>query len=317
MAFETQDIAALSINQAMAFTTDQMAAMSTTQLDTLIISTPIVLDLNGDGIQTVSASRGTHFDLNATGSNALHGWVSPQDGLLVLDRNHDGVINDGTELFGTATILSNGQRAGNGYNALLELDTNHDGKITAADAQFKDLKVWVDANGDGISQPGRTQGPGQPGHHRAGPQRARQHGAQPGQCARPRLQLQDQRWRQPRHGRCVVQQGPEHGRKRCRDSDPSHVHHTGCQPRGAACSSQRIGQCVSPSIDTCIGRCKWHGIRPQFSHMSISAADVLSDRGSDLLAGHDISIRPDIQRHDGGFAYSSPICANRSHTAHG
>jgi hypothetical protein len=154
VAFETQDLSALSLTQAMAFTTAQVAHMSGAQLDALIASTPVVLDLNGDGIQTVSAAHGNQFDLNATGATTQHGWVARTDGLLAMDRNHDGIINNGTELFGSATILSNGQRAGNGYNAMADLDSNHDGKLTAADAHFKDLKVWVDANGNGISDAG-------------------------------------------------------------------------------------------------------------------------------------------------------------------
>lgn len=74
-----------------------------------------------------------------------------------MDRNHDGQINNGTELFGTATQLANGQRAGNGYAALAEMDTNHDGKISAADAGWKDLQVWVDANHDGKVEAGELK----------------------------------------------------------------------------------------------------------------------------------------------------------------
>ncbi len=81
------------------------------------------------------------FDLVGTGLASKVGWVSPTDGLLVRDVNHDGKINNGTELFGSGTLLGNGLRAGNGYSALADLDSNHDGKITAADAHFSELKV--------------------------------------------------------------------------------------------------------------------------------------------------------------------------------
>jgi hypothetical protein len=77
--------------------------------------------------------------------------VSATDGLLVLDRNSDGAINDGSELFGSSTTLGNGQRATDGYQALRELDSDHDNQITQDDAAFADLRVWVDANTDGIS----------------------------------------------------------------------------------------------------------------------------------------------------------------------
>jgi hypothetical protein len=72
--------------------------------------------------------------------------------LLVLDRNHDGVIDDGSELFGTATPSAAGGASKDGFAALADLDTNHDGVIDAKDAQFGELRVWVDANADGVSQ---------------------------------------------------------------------------------------------------------------------------------------------------------------------
>jgi len=72
----------------------------------------------------------------------------------VVDRNHDGVINDGTELFGSATKLADGSRAGNGYAALAQMDSNHDGHISSQDASFADLKLWVDANHDGKTDAG-------------------------------------------------------------------------------------------------------------------------------------------------------------------
>jgi hypothetical protein len=82
------------------------------------------------------------------------GWASSTDGLLVMDRNHDGKINDGTELFGVATLDAHGHRAGNGYNAMALEDSNHDGKLTATDAHFADLRLWVDANSNGITDAG-------------------------------------------------------------------------------------------------------------------------------------------------------------------
>jgi hypothetical protein len=77
--------------------------------------------------------------------------------LLVLDRNHDGQINDGSELFGSATKLANGQTAADGYAALRELDTNHDGVIDGKDAAYSDLKLWVDSNSDGVTETGELK----------------------------------------------------------------------------------------------------------------------------------------------------------------
>jgi len=123
----------------------------------LHFGTPIVLDLNGDGVSTQSIRNGVKFDLFADGKNINTGWVSSTDGLLVMDRNHDGVINDGSELFGEATKLSDGSTAKDGYAALRDLDSNHDGVIDASDAAFADLKVWVDANSDGVTETGELK----------------------------------------------------------------------------------------------------------------------------------------------------------------
>jgi hypothetical protein len=109
--------------------------------------------LNGDGVHTVDNLHGVQFDLTANGSKQTTGWVDRHDALLVRDINHDGQINNGKELFGTSTVLKNGTQAGDGWAALADLDTNGDGKVDAKDAAFAELKVWVDANGDGVSTP--------------------------------------------------------------------------------------------------------------------------------------------------------------------
>ena len=74
-----------------------------------------------------------------------------------LDRNHDGRINDGSELFGSSTPLTGGGNASDGYQALRELDSNSDGVISAADGAFPDLRVWVDAGSDAVSAPGELR----------------------------------------------------------------------------------------------------------------------------------------------------------------
>jgi hypothetical protein len=127
-------------------TTDQVAALNSP------LGTPIVLDLNGDGINTLGLSAGVNFDLLANGNKTNVGWVGGGDGLLALDRNGDGVINDGSELFGSGTTLANGSKATQGYAALAELDTNGDGVVDAKDSAYADLRVWVDGNADGVSQ---------------------------------------------------------------------------------------------------------------------------------------------------------------------
>ncbi|MBF0804229.1 hypothetical protein IR141_07740 [Neisseria sp. 19428wB4_WF04] len=86
------------------------------------------------------------------------GWVSADDGLLVIDRNGDGIINNGGELFGDSSVLQNGEHAAHGYAALAGFDSNSDGLIDNKDEKFAALKVWRDLNQDGISQEGELFG---------------------------------------------------------------------------------------------------------------------------------------------------------------
>jgi len=145
----------LTASQAGALTTSQQSALTTAQLMTLTSDavTPIVLDLNGDGVSTLSVDQGVRFDLAATGTARQTGWVSATDGLLVRDLNGDGVINDGRELFGSATQVD-GQAAGDGFTAMRALDSNQDGRLTAADAAFAELAIWKDADQDGVTDAG-------------------------------------------------------------------------------------------------------------------------------------------------------------------
>ncbi|GAU77329.1 Mbeg1-like protein [Fusibacter sp. 3D3] len=87
---------------------------------------PIVLDLDGDGIETTNLIEGTYFDLDKNNFSEKIGWIKADDGILVMDRNGDGIINDGGEFFGDQTVLKDGTIALNGYEALSELDENQD-----------------------------------------------------------------------------------------------------------------------------------------------------------------------------------------------
>ncbi|MFP5482966.1 MAG: calcium-binding protein, partial [Gammaproteobacteria bacterium] len=114
------------------------------------IPSPIILDLDGDGvIGTVGLGAGVFFDHAADGFAERTGWVAPRDGLLVWDRNANGTIDTGRELFGSETLLPNGLKAVNGFEALAALDANGDGIIDANDPVYAQLRVWVDANLDG------------------------------------------------------------------------------------------------------------------------------------------------------------------------
>jgi hypothetical protein len=156
-ALTTTQISALTADQVCALSTTQLRALSTTQLGSMSLRSPIVLDLNGNGISTLSVQNGTKFDLSADGSSVQTGWVAPSDGLLVLDRNQDGIINDGSELFGTSTTLQNGLKAIDGYQALSELDSNQDGVINSQDTAFSKLGVWIDSNSDAQTDDGELK----------------------------------------------------------------------------------------------------------------------------------------------------------------
>ena len=114
---------------------------------------PLILDLNGDRNYTINLERSrAYFDLDANGFAERTAWVDPNDALLVLDRDNDGKITSGQELFGDQTTLSNGDKAASGFEALAEFDDNKDGKIDAKDIVYAKLRLWQDANGDGVSQ---------------------------------------------------------------------------------------------------------------------------------------------------------------------
>ena len=115
------------------------------------VSDPIVVDLDGDGIELLNIARGVDFDLYGVGGKQAVAWVSPDDGLLVLDRNSNGVVDNGSELFGNLQ-----EAYGDGFEHLAELDRpefggNQDGMLSAEDAAFKYLFVWRDADSNGIS----------------------------------------------------------------------------------------------------------------------------------------------------------------------
>jgi hypothetical protein len=122
-----------------------------------VAATPLVLDLNGDGVQTLGIEQGVQFDLLNTGAKQNVGWVDKHDGLLVMDLNGDGQVNNGSELFGDRTVLADGSHAKDGWAALAAQDSNADGVIDATDANFDKLRVWVDANSDGITDAGELR----------------------------------------------------------------------------------------------------------------------------------------------------------------
>lgn len=115
---------------------------------------PIVIDRSRDGVRLSSADEGVLLDINGLGTTLWLGWpTSADDAWLALDRNGNGAIDDGSELFGNTRNLSSGMNAANGYEVLAELDENRDGRIDASDSAFGALLLWGDANRNGVSEP--------------------------------------------------------------------------------------------------------------------------------------------------------------------
>jgi Ca2+-binding RTX toxin-like protein len=128
-------------------------------------SDPLVLDLNGDGIPlSAQEASGVSFDIDNDGFAEPVGWVDENDGILVRDLNGNGKIDNDNEMFGGPST--------SGFAQLATLDGNHDGKVDSSDNglvdfngdgvidssdTFDTLKVWVDANQNGLTDPGELK----------------------------------------------------------------------------------------------------------------------------------------------------------------
>jgi hypothetical protein len=123
---------------------------------------PLVLDLDGDGLEITPLATSILFDANGDAIKTATAWVGAGDGLLAWDRNANGSIDSGRELFGDETLLADGTKAAHGFAALAELDTGSvvngvtvgvgDGVFDANDSAYSAVRVWTDVNQDGISQ---------------------------------------------------------------------------------------------------------------------------------------------------------------------
>ena len=113
------------------------------------IQSPLVLDLDGDGVETNKENSQIYFDHDGNGFAESTGWVGKDDGLLVRDLNNNGQIDNGTELFGNNSVLSSGEKAANGFEALADLDSNNDGIFNSQDTAWNEIKIWKDANRNG------------------------------------------------------------------------------------------------------------------------------------------------------------------------
>lgn len=129
------------------------------EISAVCSNSPIVIDVSGNGFLLTDRSQGVRFDLDRDGRREQLPWTdrNGDDVWLTLDRNGNGLVDDGGELFGNYTPQPPSQDR-NGFLALAVFDGrvaggNGDGWIDQADPVFQRLRLWRDSNHDGVSQP--------------------------------------------------------------------------------------------------------------------------------------------------------------------
>jgi hypothetical protein len=114
-------------------------------------ASPVVLDLDGNGIDLLSASASPiWFDMDNDGYRDRTGWVGANDGILAIDRDGDGLITKGEEISFTSDVGG----AVSDLEGLRAYDTNQNGLIDAGDQKFSEMRVWQDANQNGVCDSG-------------------------------------------------------------------------------------------------------------------------------------------------------------------
>ncbi|MBV1786782.1 cadherin-like domain-containing protein [Marinobacterium sp. D7] len=116
---------------------------------------PVMLDLDGDGIETIDRDDSAiHFDVDDSGYLKHTGWLGSDDAFLTLDRNYNGQTDSGKEMFSNAAV----DRSRRGLAGMAWVDANYDGKLTSADPVWDELKLWRDLDQNGMQDEGETVG---------------------------------------------------------------------------------------------------------------------------------------------------------------
>jgi hypothetical protein len=114
--------------------------------------TPLVLSFDGAPVRFTAGDAAPVFDFAAATGTCATDW--PSAPWLALDRDRDGAVDSGRELFGSGTRLASGRRAAHGFEALAELDADGDRTISVNDPRFSELVLWSDHDGDRAGTPG-------------------------------------------------------------------------------------------------------------------------------------------------------------------
>ncbi|MCU1231714.1 MAG: hypothetical protein JWO97_4598 [Acidobacteria bacterium] len=126
-----------------------------------VCNSPLVVNLGHGPYRFSGEDSPVLFDLDADGQIDIITWTAADADIafLVLDRNGNGTIDNGGELFGNNPRKQNGTTATDGFDALGDFDENHDGVVDAHDAVWPRLRLWTDRNHDGFNEPGELSTP--------------------------------------------------------------------------------------------------------------------------------------------------------------
>jgi hypothetical protein len=144
----------ITVNLSSSKFVDAVFQQVTTQCDPGACGSPILVNLNNSSYDLTGVDDTVRFDLDTDGTAESTTWSAGDKPIAFLarDLNRDGVVSNGHELFGNFTILRDGTRSSHGFAALSDLDDNNDGLISAVDAVWADLILWVDTNHNGFSE---------------------------------------------------------------------------------------------------------------------------------------------------------------------